>query len=145
MRVEPIKSPLGQPDALKHMIDFTLNTLISFLGQGQHPHRKNLRSVSASVADGSLCPCGKNPLLSYFVAGEQALLETLILEQSCQPAGCAESRANSLQELKQAMAHVALREIETFCAVCQLRSQTAATSTAAPAPLSSSTQPSRIV
>lgn len=122
LRVEPIKTPLGQPEALKHMIDYTLETLGAFL-RGQHTtKRRHLRSVAASVADGSLCPCGRNPLLSYFVAGEQALLETLILAQA-NHADSAETRAETLQELQQALAHVALREIETFCAVCQFREQ----------------------
>lgn len=119
LRVEPVTTPLGRPDALKHMIDFTLATLYSCL-RGAHAKRRNLRSVSAAVADGSLCPCGRNPLLAYFVAGEQALLETLILAQSSFP-DSAETRALAVQELKQTMVNVALHEIETFCAVCQFR------------------------
>jgi len=119
LRVEPVASPLGQPDAMKHMIDFSLNTLFSGLRGPHHARRKNLRSVSASAADGSLCPCGRNPLLAYFVAGEQALLETLVLVQAGIPA-TAEARSADVQELKQVMAHVAVREIENFCSVCQL-------------------------
>lgn len=122
LRVEPVNTPLGQPEALKHMIDFTLNTLFAAL---QNPHvqrRKHLRSVRDWVSDRGLCPCGKNPLLAYFVAGEQALLETLILVQACLP-DCAETRAAAVFMLKTELAHVAHREIETFCALCQLRSQ----------------------
>jgi hypothetical protein len=121
LRVEPVKTPLGQPEALKHMIVFTLDTLFSYL-QGPHAKKRTLRSVSASVADGTLCPCGRNPLLAYFVAGEQAVLETLVLAQASVLA-TAETRSIEVQELKQAMVHVALHEIETFCAVCQFRNQ----------------------
>lgn len=119
LRVEPVKTPLGQPEALKHMIDYTINMVWCYL-RGQHQRKRNLRSVAASVADGSICPCGRNPLLAYFVAGEQAMLETLILVQ----AGfddCSDARSLAVQELKQAMASVAHTEIETFCAVCQFR------------------------
>lgn len=126
LRVEPVNTPLGQPEALKHMIEFTLSTLSASL-RNPHPRKKNLRSVSACVADRSLCPCGRNPLLAYFVAGEQALLETLILVQAGLP-DCAEVRAQAVQELKQALAQVALREIETFCAVCQFKDQKTAES-----------------
>lgn len=126
LRVEPVNTPLGRPEALKHMIDFTLNTLFAAL---HHPHvqrRKHIRSVREWAADRALCPCGKNPLLAYFVAGEQALLETLILVQSGLP-DCAETRAAAVFELKSEMAHVAHREIETFCALCQLRTSGATT------------------
>lgn len=129
LRVEPVKSPLGQPEALKHMISFTLDTLFAYL-HGPHIKKRVPRSVAASVADGTLCPCGRNPLLAYFVAGEQALLETLILVQAGIPE-TAETRSLEVVELKHSMVHVALHEIETFCAVCQFRNQ-------APAALASS-------
>lgn len=122
LRVEPVNTPLGQPEALKHMIDYTLNTLFAALHNPHAPKRKHLRLVREWVADRGLCPCGKNPLLAYFVAGEQALLETLILIQAGQP-DCAETRASAVMELKLEMAYVAHREIETFCALCQLRAR----------------------
>jgi hypothetical protein len=123
LRVEPVNTPLGQPEALKHMIDFTLGTLFSNL-RAAHKGRRVYRSVTACASDRTLCPCGKNPLLAYFVAGEQALLETLILIQASLPE-CAETRAAAVQDLKQAMAQVAYREIETFCAMCQLKEKSA--------------------
>ncbi len=126
LRVEPVITPLGQPEALKHMIDFTLKTLFSSLHTPHAQRKKHLKSVREWAADRSLCPCGKNPLMAYFVAGEQALLETLILVQAGLP-DCAETRATAVYELKLAMAHVAHREIETFCALCQLRSQNGGT------------------
>ena len=118
LRVEPVNTPLGQPEALTHLIDFTLNTLFVALKSTHHPRRKQLKSVRDCVADHSLCPCGRNPLLAYFVAGEQALLETLILVQADMP-DRASTRAEDVQELKLVMAQVAHREIETFCALCQ--------------------------
>jgi len=120
LRVEPVTSPLGQPEALKHMIDYTLSTLFASLRSQHSTKRRNLKSVKDCVTDRGLCPCGRNPLLAYFVAGEQALLETLIFVQTNLP-DCAETRAAAVMELKQTMAQVAHREIETFCALCQFR------------------------
>ena len=122
LRVEPVNSPLAHPEALKHMIDFTLLTLFGALRNPHVQRRKHLRSVRDWVADRAMCPCGRNPLLAYFVAGEQALLETLILVQAGLP-DCLESRSASVLELKSELAHVAHREIETFCTLCQLRAK----------------------
>lgn len=121
LRVEPVNTPLGQPEALKHMVNYTLDTLFGALHTPQ-ARRRLMRSNASCAAERSLCPCGRNPLLAYFVAGEQALLETLILVQASLPES-AENRATDVQELKQTLAHVAHREIETFCAVCQFRDQ----------------------
>ena len=121
LRVEPVTTPLGQPEALKHMIDYSLTTLFSAL-HTQHAPKRHFRSISSSAADRKLCPCGKNPLLAYFVAGEQAILEALVLAQTNVP-DCAEARTAALEELKHTMAWVAYREIETFCALCQVRNQ----------------------
>lgn len=120
LRVEPVNTPLGQPEALKHMIDYTLNTLFSGLHAALARRRGAKVHPSSCSAERSHCPCGRNPLLAYFVAGEQALLETLIHVQAGLP-DCAESRATAVMELKQVLASVAHREIETFCAVCQYR------------------------
>ncbi len=115
LRVEPVNSPLGQPDALKHMVDYTLDTLFAALKtpRPRPPH-------SSCAAKRALCPCGRNPLLAYFVAGEQALLETLILLQGT-IADTVENRTAAAATLKEVLAQTAHREIETFCAVCQFR------------------------
>ena len=124
LRVEPVNTPLGQPEALKHMVDYTLDTLFGAL-RTPHARRRLVRSNGSCAAERSLCPCGRNPLLAYFVAGEQALLETLVFVQSDLP-DTADHRATAMLELKQTLAHVAHREIETFCAVCQFRDQPSA-------------------
>jgi hypothetical protein len=123
LRVEPVTSPLGRPEALKHMIGFTLQTLFTLLRE-THSRRKTARSLNAGIADHSLCPCGRNPMLAYFVAGEQALLETLVLIQSSLPE-CADIRSADAQELKQVFEQVAHKEIGTFCAMCQFRDKPA--------------------
>jgi hypothetical protein len=121
LRVEPVSSPLAAPDTLVHLIDWTLDALFDSL---RPPHgRRRAGRAGFSVADcAALCPCGRNPLLAYFVAGEQAVLETLVLVQARH--GHQDS-AQSLVvlELKHALAGLARKEIEAFCAVCQYRQQ----------------------
>ena len=128
LRVEPVNSPLGDPESLKHMIDYTLDTLFAAL-KTQKPHR----SHSSCAAKRALCKCGRNPLLAYFIAGEQALLETLILAQTTRP-DSSENRAAEALELKESLAYVAHREIETFCALCQIREPAASAVFQIPAP-----------
>src|SRR5688572_4272688 len=79
LRVEPVGSPLGHPDSLVHLIDWTLdeifagvsNTLIESAPGGSRPSGENPAP----------CACGRNPLLTFFSAGEQAVREGLVLAQ----------------------------------------------------------------
>jgi hypothetical protein len=121
LRVEPVSSPLASPDALVHLIDWTLDSLFDSLRPSPARRRPGRGSGDASVANcPTLCPCGMNPLLAYFVAGEQALLETLVLVQSHNGHHPSEP-STAVVELKHALALIARREIEAFCAVCQHR------------------------
>ncbi|MDD3179381.1 MAG: hypothetical protein PHQ04_03420 [Opitutaceae bacterium] len=121
LRVEPVSSPLASPDALVHLIDWTLDTLFHAL-RAHQTRRHPLRNEPAEgVTDFSaLCSCGMNPLLAYFVAGEQALLENLVLVQVRDGHSTCE-RTKTASELKHTLSQVARREIEAFCAVCQHR------------------------
>jgi hypothetical protein len=97
LRAEKASTPLANPDALVHLIDWTL--------------------TRADID----CPCGRNPLLTYFAAGEQSLQESLVLSQAeCHPLEPIE-RDTSLHELNLALRHIARREVGAFCALCQLR------------------------
>lgn len=121
LRVEPVSSPLASPDALVHLIDWTLDTIFHAL-RAQHAHRRSTRSGSADAAASfpSLCKCGLNPLLAYFVAGEQAMIEHLVLLQA-RDVRSSRVHAEAVPEMKHVLAVIARREIEAFCAVCQHR------------------------
>src|SRR5258708_9894049 len=77
LRIERINTPLANPDALVFMIDWTLDELFGSLLRPNPRHRSSHECTATRAA----CPCGRNPLLAYFAAGEQALEEALILEQ----------------------------------------------------------------
>jgi hypothetical protein len=121
LRIERVNTPLANPDALVFMIDWTLDELFSALLRPQAWRRGQHPEMIASRAE---CPCGRNPLLAYFAAGEQALEEALILEQASLPALNPADRDAAFNALKSSIREIARREIEAFCAVCQYRCET---------------------
>lgn len=118
LRVEPVNTPLAHPDALAHLIDWTLEEIFRGLLHAT-PRRRHGHGLTGHFRPH--CPCGRNPLLAYFAIAEQALQEALILVQAglahLDPIG----RDSALEELNLVLRHVARREIETFCGVCQHR------------------------
>jgi hypothetical protein len=117
LRAEKASTPLANPDALVHLIDWTLDEIFRTL-QSLPARRRPLRTLTRADID---CPCGRNPLLTYFAAGEQALQESLVLSQAaCHPLEPLE-RDTALDELNLALRHIARREVGAFCSLCQLR------------------------
>jgi len=119
LRTEPIKSPLGNPDALVHLIDWTLDEIFAALTNPLSRYRS--AGARHSATDRHDCPCGRNPLLAYFAAGEQSLREALILSQVITTPLDPVERDASLNELNLVLQHISRREIEAFCGVCQFR------------------------
>lgn len=119
LRIERVNTPLANPDALVFMIDWTCDEFFAALSQ-PHSRRRLVRSGGPAVARYD-CPCGRNPLLIYFSAGEQALEEALILEQASRAALDPIERDAAFTELKLTIREIARREIESFCSVCQYR------------------------
>ena len=117
LRTDRACSPLADPDALVHLIDWTLSEFQRTL-RGLPTLRRPLRPLSRTDLD---CSCGQNPLLVYFAAGEQALQESLVLVQADRPEMNALERDAELQELNLVLRHIARRGIGSFCALCQLR------------------------
>lgn len=117
LRANRACSPLADPDALVHLIDWTLAEFERAV-RGLPTRRRALRPLGRAELD---CPCGHNPLLVYFAAGEQALQESLVLAQADRPGLNALQRDAELHELNLALRHIARREISSFCALCQLR------------------------
>jgi hypothetical protein len=127
LHVEPVNTPLAHPEALTHLIDWTLAEIFRALTTGgprerfTHPH--------VSTPNRSLCVCGKNPLLTYFEAAAQALREALVLVQVTRPFLDPIERDASLEELNLVLARVARHEIEAFCGICQHRSNSSESAT----------------
>ena len=121
LRVEPVNTPLAHPEALAHLIDWTVTEIFRSLATGGHVRR--LVRDNTGTPNRSRCPCGRNPLLSYFDAASQVLREALILVQADSPLLDPIERDASLEELNLVLQEVARREIDAFCGVCQHRLQ----------------------
>lgn len=121
LRVEPVGTPLGHPDALVHLIDWTLDEIFTALTNPLARHRSS--RTRGGGDESSHCPCGRNPLLSYFAAGEQVMHEALILAQAASSNLDPLERDTAFQELNLVLQQIARREIEAFCGVCQFRTR----------------------
>jgi hypothetical protein len=113
LRIERVNTPLANPEALVFMLDWTLDEVFTTLRNP--PARRRAPSTPA------LCPCGRNPLLAYFAAGKQALVEALVLAQAEHTGLAATERDAALAELKLCVHEITRREIDAFCSVCQFR------------------------
>jgi len=120
LRAEPVSTPLGNPDALVHLIDWTLDEIFSALGNPLARHRSGGTRFTAQQRPE--CPCGRNPLLAYFAAGEQAMHEALVLAQVDSAPLDPLERDASFEEVNLVFQQISRREIEAFCGVCQFRS-----------------------
>lgn len=128
LRIERVNTPLANPSALVLMLDWTLDEIFAAVRR-PHSRRRAARALHAG-AERDLCPCGRNPLLAYFEAGKQALVESLVLAQAEHPGLDPVERDAEMAELKFCLHEITQREIEAFCAVCQFRHAPAAAQTA---------------
>jgi hypothetical protein len=119
LRLERIETPLANPDVLVYMIDSTLNRIFDELrGRKAFIGGEPSSSVALLRAD---CPCGKNPFLGHFLAGEQAVLEALVLTQSGDASLDPAHRSDAVAELYFTINAIARGEIETLCSLCKNR------------------------
>ena len=119
LRVEPVGTPLGHPDSLTHLIDWTLDEIYAALAH--ELTRKRVGHHRPADHGSAACPCGGNPLLRYFAAGEQAMREALVLSQVALLDLDPLERDASFEELNLVLKEISRREIEAFCNVCGQR------------------------
>lgn len=119
LHAEPVNTPLAYPDTLIHLLDWTLEQLFEGLANLSLPRRTGRRPTCPDYRLD--CACGRNPLLTYFIAGDQAMREALVLAQAAAPTLDPIERDASLHELDWVFRHIAHREIDSFCGVCQYR------------------------
>jgi hypothetical protein len=72
LRIEPVSTPLANPDTLVYLMDETLTQLEALVRDRPASRWLRLRKTHLEPLR-SLCPCGLNPLLAYFVTGVEAL------------------------------------------------------------------------
>lgn len=119
LRTERVTSPLAYPDALVHLIEWALDQIFTAL-RDPVTKRKAEHAGGRAMARPD-CPCGRSPLLAFFLAGEQALLEALVLEQASHLPVDPHERDDALNELYYVIRSMARREVDAFCSVCQHR------------------------
>ena len=113
LRAAPIKSALGHPDTLVHLMDRTLEQVFHELANPSSPRRRQPKLPE------SFCRCGHNPLVAYFATASLALQTTL--------AQCADETPitrDDVEAVNRTLTRIARREIMTFCALCQRHEET---------------------
>ncbi len=129
MRLERADTPIADPDNLVHMIDWTLDKVFAELRSHKACSTATLPPTIATLQ--AKCYCGLNPFFKHFMAGEQALLEALVLAQSEEPSPDASLRDAAVTELYLVTHALAKCEVEAFCSLCQHRPRQKARSTMA--------------
>ena len=112
LRIEPVSGPLANPDALAYLIPHTLEQVFTLLAK---PARTPV-SMTAAKTQVPRCQCGHNPYLAYFLAAEQALVESSVLLEAELPPS--ERRHSDVAEVMLAVRRIARLEIDTFCGAC---------------------------
>lgn len=118
LRQQRANGPLAHADTLVHLIGWALGEIFAALEQKERP------GVVAPIPPEIIsagCDCGQNPLLAFFLCGEQALLEALVQSQARIHRNETQSHEAAVAELYLVVRHLAGREMDAFCAVCQGR------------------------
>ena len=106
LRAAPVTSPLANPDALVHLMEWTLDQVFRELSPAATRRKSALPPRPP-------CPCGLNPLIAYFATAKTSLHEALRVCSSGGPINPADA-----EEMELALEIVARREIATFCTLC---------------------------
>jgi hypothetical protein len=109
LRIEPVSTPLANPDTLAYLMDETLAQLESLVCDRPAQRWLRLRKTHLEPLR-SLCPCGLNPLLTYFSSGVETLDAILCTD------GYLTKGEKSM--LCQAWHFLAQSEIEALCEGC---------------------------
>lgn len=125
LRAERPSTALAHPETLVHLLDWSLDEVLRTLALRTAPRRSPNHAHHGLRAG---CACGRNPLLHFFIAGEQALLEGLVLAQVNLPDLEPNRRDRAVTELYLVVRGLARDEVASFCSLCQHR----ATGTALP-------------
>ena len=124
LRVERTTSPLAHPDSLVYLLPWAIDEIFSALQPDAAG--KPVPAPPAATVLRSECACG-HPYLVFFIAGEQALNEALVLAQTEIATLDAASRDSAVSELYAVLSHLRDQEIESFCALCTYRSSATCT------------------
>lgn len=118
LRDEPPSSALGNPDTLVFMMDGTLDAFYAAL-HSRMPQRWLALHPFLCGKLNETCPCGRNPLLAYYLSGEQAVLAIAAQALDKATAMPAAEQERLLAEVQVAFHYLAQRELQTFCDLCR--------------------------
>lgn len=104
LRIEKATTPLANPDTLVFALDQSLDEIFTALRQPPVP----CGDTGPDNGEGSC------PWRAYYRAGEQALLESLILLQAKTPTLDPATRDDAFGRLKQVIGHLAQREVSAW-------------------------------
>jgi hypothetical protein len=121
LRAQPVHSPMGHPDTLTHLMDWTLDDIFDRLRKGRLPTTIHSDPSNFPPQPANYCPCGANPLLNYFICLRRAFLEWVEHESFPLLGLSPQERDGCVFEFLYTLETVAEREIQSFCAVCQQR------------------------
>lgn len=104
LRIEKVTTPLANPDTLVFALDQSLDDIFTALLQPPVPP-----AVTDAGDAGEACPWR-----AYYRAGQQALLEALVLVQARMPVLDPATRDNTFATLKQVVGNLMQREISAW-------------------------------
>ncbi|MDI1319730.1 MAG: hypothetical protein PSW75_05975 [bacterium] len=109
LRIEKVTTPLANPDTLVFGLDHSLDEIFAALRQPP-PHNPDAALTKTE---------GPSPWRAYFRAGEQALLESLVLLQAEMELLDPAARDTSFGNLKTVINNLTQREIGAWAGICQ--------------------------
>jgi hypothetical protein len=110
LRGEKVSTPLADPNTLVYYIPDALDRVFEHLEESRRVDKP------AVVLARPPCSCGHNPFLAFYVAGEQVMMEALVLLQA--ELGRGPRAARDAAVLQAVFRRLAVNEIEGFCGVC---------------------------
>lgn len=110
LRLEKAASALANPDTLVFGVERSLQEIFDLLLAARRP---------APEPEAS-CACGRHPLQAYYRAGEQAVLEALVITQVARAPLPPEVRDREFAEVKAVFTILARRDIAGLAGVCRL-------------------------
>ncbi len=118
LHIERANTALAHPDMLIHLLDWTFDSIIQALEIASKLKTPGPLQTSCARPN---CPCGRNPYLYFFIAGEQAWLEAMVFTQVSIPKLESVVRDQAVIELLNLIRILGRTEVEAFCSVCQYR------------------------
>jgi hypothetical protein len=117
LRAEPPASPLGNPDTLVFMMDRTLD---AFFAAALSPTPRSWLARHPRLCDSLIetCPCQQNPLLRYFVTGEEAIM-AIAGQAIADLEPEAEDENAVLTHVQLTFHYLAQAELQVFCDLCR--------------------------